>query len=196
MKIFPAGLIHPGDPDAAVRDALTLCMPTHNNCTSLSGACAVAAAVSEAVAGSDMDRVLEAGLYGAHKGAAYGRELSTASVEERMKLAIDVGKSGGNSEETMLRIGTLIGAGIAANEAVPTVFGILAATEGKAADALKMGVNIGNDTDTVATMCGAIAGAMSGADAFSNEMTETIASVNKMDLIGLAKELTEVFPGE
>ena len=60
----------------------------------------------------------------------------------------------------MLELGDVIGAGLSANEAVPCVFGILAATDADALSAIKMGVNIGNDTDTIATMVGAIVGAM------------------------------------
>ena len=94
-----------------------------------------------------------------------------------------------------LELGAVIGAGLSANEAVPCVFGILAATDADALSAIKMGVNIGNDTDTIATMVGAIAGAMHGASVFPEEMCKTVVSVNKMDIPAVAKAFTEVFYG-
>ena len=41
MKIFPVGLINPGNLDKAVEDTITICMPTHNNNVAISGAAAI-----------------------------------------------------------------------------------------------------------------------------------------------------------
>ena len=193
MKIFPAGLKNPGDPVGAVADAITLCKPTHNNIASLSAACAIAAAVSAAVTGASLPEVFDAGFYGAREGARHGAPVSVASVEKRMELAISIARKGFGWERTMLELGDVVGAGLNANEAVPCVFGILTATNAEAMSAIKMGVNIGNDTDTIATMAGAIVGAMHGASVFPEEMCRTIVSVNKMDIPAAAKAFTEVF---
>ena len=195
MKIFPAGLKNPGHPERAVQDAITLCKPTHDNAASLSAACAIAAAVSAAVTGASLPEVFDAGFYGAREGARHGKPVSVASVEKRMELAISIARKGLGWEHTMLELGDVIGAGLSANEAVPCVFGILTATDADALSAIKMGVNIGNDTDTIATMVGAIAGAMHGASVFPEEMCKTVVSVNKMDIPAAAKAFTEVFYG-
>ena len=112
-----------------------------------------------------------------------------------MELAISIARKGLGWEHTMLELGDVIGAGLSANEAVPCVVGILAATDADALSAIKMGVNIGNDTDTIATMVGAIVGAMHGASVFPEEMCKTVVSVNKMDIPAAAKAFTEVFYG-
>ena len=69
MRISPAGIMNPGNIDKAIDDAICLSMPTHNNNLSMSGACAIAAAVSEAMrADSDVYSIIQAGFYGANKG--------------------------------------------------------------------------------------------------------------------------------
>lgn len=197
MKIFPAGLIHPNDPDRAVLDAVTLCLPTHDTDASLSGAGAIAAAVSTAAGGAGLEEVLKAGLYGARKGFEEGRKVgkqtSVASVEKRIVLAIEIGKRSGSWEEHMRELSWIIGSGLAVNEAVPCVFGILAATSGDVMPAIEMGVNIGNDTDTVATMVGAIAGAMCGAEAIPAHFLQEIEGANPMDLRQLAEDIRTTF---
>ena len=193
MKIFPAGLMHPGDPAGSMRDAITLCKPTHNNTASLSAACAIAASVSVAVTGADLETVIDAGFQGAREGEKHGAPVAVASVVRRMELAVSIGRQGLGWEQTMLELGQVVGAGLSANEAVPCVFGILAATGGDAMSAIRMGVNIGNDTDTIATMVGAIVGAMSGTEAFPDGWLEEICEVNHMDLPKIAQSFTEVF---
>ena len=197
MKIFPAGLIRPADPDRAVLDAVTLCLPTHDTDASLSGAGAIAAAVSAAAGGAGLEEVLEAGIRGARKGFEEGRKVgkqtAVASVEKRIVLAVEIGRKSGSWEERMRELSWIIGSGLAVNEAVPCVFGILAATSGEVMPAIEMGVNIGNDTDTVATMAGAIAGAMCGAEAIPEHFLTEIEGANPMDLRKLAEDIRKTF---
>src|SRR2546430_14503344 len=49
MRIAPAGLAHPGDLEGAVRDAVTMCLPTHATPLAISGASAVAAGIAPAL---------------------------------------------------------------------------------------------------------------------------------------------------
>lgn len=197
MKIFPVGLINPGDREKAVEDTVTICLPTHTSNASISGASAIAAAVSEAVVGGTLEQVIEAGLYGARLGFSLGTErgvrTSVPSVEKRIILAVEIGRRGMSWEETMIELGDIVGAGIAVSEAVPCVFGILAATGGDVMSAIRMGVNIGNDTDTVASMIGAITGAMCGADSIPAHYTDIIDKVNDIDIRKLARNIVEAY---
>ena len=197
MKIFAVGLINPGDIEKAVRDTVTVCLPTHSTNASISGASAISAAVAAAVTGASLSDVLDAGLRGARLGYELGTQAgdptSVASVEKRMELAIRMGSQGKSWEEAMLELGAIIGSGIAVNEAVPCVFGILAATNADTMSGIRMGVNIGNDTDTVATMVGAIAGAMHGVDSMPERYLKTIEQVNQMDLSALADRIYEAY---
>ena len=59
---------------------------------------------------------------------------------------------------------------------------------------IKMGVNIGDDTDTIATMVGAIAGALYGVSNIPERYIEVIEKANRdIDLRGLAREIEEKF---
>lgn len=195
MKIAPAAYISNGDIDKAIKNAITICLPTHNNTTSLSGACAIAAAVSKAMNEDvTIDDIFEAGLYGAIKGEEagkkYGQALANPSVYKRMILAKELGKRyQGNLEKYMEEIHDIIGSGLSAAEAVPCVFGIIYGCNGDPMEGIYAGVNIGNDTDTIATMVGAILGTLKGSKAFSNKELKLIEEANNFNLEEIANDL-------
>lgn len=194
MKISPAGLFNPGNIEAAVKDAITICRPTHNNNLSIEGACAVAAAVSEALKkDSSIYSVVQAGL----TGAKMGRKLSEGScavlagpsVEKRIKLAVWIGMTAGSIDEATTEIADLVGSGLHISEAVPAVFGIIVAAKGNVMDAIIAAVNIGSDTDTIASMTGAILGAFHGIDAIPEKYCRLIEKVNAFDIYSMAEEV-------
>ena len=197
MKIEAVGYVNPGDWDRAVEDAITICLPTHPYDIALSGACAVAAACAEAVReGADLFSIVKAGAYGAQKGyekgGRVGARLAGPSVERRIWIAAELGMRAPDIETAMRDISDIIGTGLAAAEAVPAAFGLLVAGRGDPVEATLGGVNIGSDTDTVATIVGSIAGAHSGIGALPGHYLEVIDRVNGYDLRGLADRLAEV----
>lgn len=201
MKIFPVGLINPGNLEKAIADAATICMPTHPYDITISAAAAIAAAVARAMQpGATLDDVLSAGLTGAREGlrlgSQRGKRLAGPSMEKRIRLAIEIGQRGLGWEATMLELGDIIGSGLSAAEAIPCAFGILAANPGDAMGAIKMGVNIGSDTDTVATIVGAMAGALYGAKAIPPRFLECINSVNGFDLERIAYDIAAEYHGQ
>lgn len=194
MKIFGVGLINPGDLTKTVYDTITICMPTHPNNVALSGASAIACAVSKAMEdGATLDDVLNAGVYGAKHGYLLGSEkglrCAAPSIEKRILLAIEIGKRGLGWEKTMQELSDIIGSGLSAAESIPCVFGILAATPNDVMAAITMGVNIGNDTDTIATMAGAIAGALYGQGNIPANYLGIIDEVNHFNLNKLADDI-------
>lgn len=196
MKISPVGLVSNGNVDKAIKDAITICKPTHFNSTALAGACAVAAAVSEALnKDATVDSIIEAGLKGALEGDTYAKqndkELANPSVYKRIVLAVEIAKKcDGDMAKAMQEIEDVIGSGLSAAETVPCVFGLFKASNGDTKKAIIAGVNIGNDTDTVATIVGAIAGTLE--EYYDEDYLNTIDSVNNYDLKSLAKELDEI----
>lgn len=198
MKIFAVGLINPGNLDKAVEDTVTICMPTHPNNASIAGAAAISAAVAKAMEeNATLDDVIAAGIYGAEKGfeegSKKGHRLAVPSVAKRIKLAVEIGKKGLGWEESMIELRDIIGAGLMVVEAVPCVFGILAANPDDPFGAIKMGVNIGDDTDTVATMVGAVAGALYGTGNMPMKYLEVMDRVNHFDLEKLADDIEREF---
>lgn len=197
MKISPAGLMHPGDPTAAMEDAITICVPTHGTQLAMSGACAVACAVSEALTESaTVESVLSAALKGAidgeRLGEQRGRIAAGASVVERIKLAYQIVLGEDDKDLACRKIGKVIGSGLPTSEAVPAALGIFMAMEGNPMKCIEWGVNIGDDTDTVACIVGAISGAFAGIGEISPELFEQVQEINGLDLEGLARDMVAV----
>jgi len=200
MKIAPIALFSNGNFDKAMKDTITILKPTHFNNSSLSGACAISAAIAYCLSDYAVEEgVYEAALKGAEFGDEYGRkygsELSTPSVYKRIKLAIGIGKKYENDLlKAMEEIADIIGAGLASSEAVPAVFGILAATHLKPMEAIVAAVNMGNDTDTVASMVGAIACTYNSY--FNKEKLDIINNVNMFDLEATARKIEGIVNGK
>ncbi|SCG82878.1 putative protein yegU [Proteiniborus sp. DW1] len=197
MRISPIGLLNPGNLDAAISDAAKVTMLTHDNYLSISGACAVAAAVSRAMMDdADVYNVIRSGLYGAIEGEKLGRKIGRdaagPSVVKRMELAIEIGFGKGTPREKMVEIAERIGTGLHISEAVPSAFGIFAANNGDAMGTIIGCVNAGYDTDTLATIAGGIAGALCGADSFPEHFLPTLEEANGLDIQGLAKGIEQI----
>lgn len=200
MKIAPAGLFHPGDVEAAIKAAITICRPTHNNNLSIAGACAVAAAVSEALKdGADVFSVVQAGIYGAERGELLSRGscavLAGPSVVKRMKMAAAIGMTAGSLEEATTELADLVGSGLHISEAVPAVFGIVVAAKGDLNEAIVGAVNIGSDTDTIASMTGAVLGALTGPGELKESYLELIEAVNDFHIEQMADDIVGCLKG-
>lgn len=197
MKIFPCGLLHPGEVDRAIDDAVIACLPTHDNDIAISGAAAVAAAVSVAMTPHPtLKEVMQAGLYGAREGEKRGAEASRsiagARVLRRMELAIELVMRAHSPEEALRELSEVLGSGLQISEAVPAAFGVLLIYGGDPMESLFGGVNIGNDTDSIATVVGAITGAWHGWEVYPEHYLPLLDKANRFDLRALARELEEV----
>ncbi|MBP3891207.1 MAG: ADP-ribosylglycohydrolase family protein [Solobacterium sp.] len=196
MKIAPVSLFSNGDVDVAIKNAITVASLTHPNQIALSGSCAVAAATAQAMHDdADLFSVVQAGLYGAREGARLGlkyHENAGASVEERMKLAIYIGLTARNMDEAIDELAAKIGSSLAANEAIPAVFGLMVAAKGDTMQGIYGGVNIGDDTDTVATMVGGILGTLNGAKSLPKKNLKYLEKQNGIQLEKLAKDMDKI----
>ncbi|PYP19614.1 MAG: ADP-ribosylglycohydrolase, partial [Gemmatimonadetes bacterium] len=177
MRIAPAGLAHPGDLEGAVRDAVTMCLPTHATQLAFSGACAVAAGIARALApDADVYAVVQAAFWGARRGEEIGRRegrvVAGPSVLRRMEIAVALATYGRELMETVQEIHAHVGSGLHIAEAVPAAVGIFVAAGGDPMEAIAGGVNIGDDTDTVAIIAGSMAGALRGFAAVPKDLYE------------------------
>jgi ADP-ribosylglycohydrolase len=197
MKIFPVGLLNPGNLNQAIEDAITVSMPTHGNHLAISGACAIAAAVSEAMnVKATVYSVIQAGLYGAIQGEKRGKEVGVTvcgpSVIKRIELAIEIALKSHSIEETMQSMRDTIGCGLHISEAVPAAFGFLIAAQGDSMKSIFCGVNAGNDTDTIASIVGALGGTLNGYTSFPEGYLDLIETKNSMDLRGLSQSFEAI----
>ena len=198
MKIAPAGILNPGDIEKAIQEALIITQVTHDNALAISGAAAVAAAVSASLCDhATVDQLVAIGIYGACRGEelgkVYSREVGGPSVVERMKLAYTIVNESGTHEEKLQRLAQIIGSGLHISEAVPCAFGIIALNKQDPFNAIIDAVNVGYDTDTIATIVGSMVGALIDPDDERfTPLFRDVQSANSYDLTSLAESLANV----
>ncbi len=199
MRIAPVGCVV-GTVAEAVDGAIAVSLATHDNHLAAAAAAVVAAGVAAGVNAAApgagwADVVVEACLAAAPAAEARALELTHevagASVAARTELAVQLARGSADLAEATARIADLIGTGLKANEAVPAAVGILAAAP-DAFSAIVAAANAGDDTDTVATIVGALAGAAAGAGAFPSELAATVDAVNGFDLAATARALADL----
>lgn len=183
MKVSPVGLLARTDQKLAIRYTKDLCWPTHYNSAAVSGACAIACAVCEAQReDADLDSVFEKAVEGARIARTEleeeGMEAFGPYVDRKIRQAVELGKKVQNPEELYDLLNGVIGTGITVQESIPAVFAIIAACKGDFKNAVWCAVNAGGDTDTIASMTGAILGGYRGIEAVPQEAVERMKKVN------------------
>ena len=167
MRVTPVGIARPvEDFDGLLGAVVDASGVTHNTTLALSGASAVAAAVSAGVGGAGLDGAIQVGLSAARAGRNHGAWVAGADVAARIEAALD-GVRGLARDELVRFIRNVVGTSVATQESVPAAFAILQATqEAGAWEACLVAASLGGDSDTIAAMAGAIAGACQGVGAF------------------------------
>ncbi len=183
MRVSVVGLIHPGDVDGAIRDAIISAIPTHNTDVGLSGACAVAAAVAQAMITplDDLDTIVAAGMFGAQAGrdpGAGGNPWLGASLTRRIGMAVEIARRPEGVYERLAEIYDVIGTSLAIPESVAAAFGVLIMGEGEPHTVARLAAALSGDADTVGAIACAIAGAWRGAEAFQPEIIKQLIAAN------------------
>ncbi|WP_182353537.1 ADP-ribosylglycohydrolase family protein [Flaviflexus huanghaiensis] len=197
MRVAPAGLVHPGDVEGAVRAAAVTCRPSHFTSIGVSGAGAVAAAVAVALRDdATILDVVRAALHGAELGhsigAMEGREVAGAHIGRRIELAVRIASTSPDLDTAVRDIAQTVGTGLHAAEAVPAAIGFFVAAAGDPWLAAVAAANSGDDTDTVGCMACSIAGAYAGFDAVPADKLAQVLEANNLDLNPLAADIARV----
>ncbi len=186
MRVAPIGIVMPSDdPDALVDRVVEASRVSHNTGVAIAGAAAVAAAVS---AGIDGQPYLQAALAAARIGAERGYWIAAADVASRIHLATTLA-SPLDPEASLTAIYKVIGTSLATQESVPAAFGILAIFPDDPWKAVCAAATLGGDSDTVAAIVGAIAGAVHGVDSWPSDARATVRDVNELDLEAVVDQL-------
>ena len=146
---------------------------THNTSVALAGAAAVAAAVSAGVGGASVATAIDAGVTAARLAARRGHWVAGADVAARIRWAVGLVSDAGPDQAAEL-ISTLVGTSLATQESVPAAFAVLSVVPDDPWQACLLAASLGGDTDTIAAMAGAIAGACHGQSAFPPDAIATI----------------------
>lgn len=195
MKIAPLALLSHGDITTALEITTTIGMVSHHNQIAIAAGCAVAAATATALQDSStLNDVLSAALEGSLEGERLALRqgadhLAGSSVHRRIQHALSIAKSATNKDQGVQDIIDLIGTGILAYESVPAAFGLIQLYHDEPLEALFAAVNIGNDTDTIATIVGGILGALHGQELFPDDYLPLLDNANHYKLEEIAKRI-------
>jgi len=176
MRITPVGIAFPATPpptsnadtdnlSSLVDHTVAASLVTHNTSVALAGAAAVAAAVSAGVGGASVAGATETGIAAARLASHRGHWIAGADVAARIRWAVGLAEDAAPDQAAEL-IGTLVGTSLATQESVPAAFAVLSAIPDDPWRACLLAASLGGDTDTIAAMAGAIAGACHGQSAF------------------------------
>jgi ADP-ribosylglycohydrolase len=192
MRITPVGVATRCDDLGVLVDRVVAASRvTHNTGVALAGAAAVAAAVSAGVAGASVPEATSVAVAAAGQAAGRGYWVAAADVAARISWA--TGLTAGLAPQAAIdAVYTLVGTSLASQESVPAVFAILAAAPDDPWLACRMAASAGGDTDSIAAMAGAVAGACHGVTAIPAPARATVREVNGLRLDEVAAGLLGV----
>lgn len=192
MRIAPVGVAVPigvpGGTDRLADSVAAVSRVTHGTDVALAGAVAIAAAVSTGVGGGDVDAALSAAVAAAPLGAARGHRTAAPDLATLLLAAVELGTRAGPAV-VLDAVVAGIGTGVATTESVPAALAVLAAIPGDPWLACRTAASLGGDSDTIAALVGAVAGACHGTARFPAAARATVEGVNDLDLAGLAAGL-------
>lgn len=211
MRAAPCGLVHPGDPEAAVRLTWLTGRVTHDTQVAAAAAGAIAAGVAVALRpGCGWQEVAEACVLGAALGNGLGvregRTVALPRVSDRIELAVDEARAARDLDaavvrsgldplgEALERIEAAVGTSMLAFESVPAAVGAFAAAGGDPIATVRAAVRLGGDTDTIAAMAGALAGALHGFAAQEPDRRALLEAVTPATLLARAPALAALAP--
>jgi ADP-ribosylglycohydrolase len=108
---------------------------------------------------------IDAGVGAARLAARRGHWVAGADIAARIRRAVGLVRGAG-PDQAAERICSLVGTSLATQESVPAAFAVLSAVPDDPWQACLLAASLGGDTDTIAAMAGAIAGACHGQSAF------------------------------
>ncbi|MGW4791945.1 ADP-ribosylglycohydrolase family protein [Nonomuraea sp. NPDC004297] len=196
MYVAPVGIVNAADPDAAYAEAIEL-TGAHQSSYGREAAGVMAAAVAEAMRpGASADSVVAACLRLAKDG-------TRAAIEAVCETAAGLGHWEGSFEALRAAVrpfdtvaDTYRDQGLGARrpsrvhsiEELPLALGFLVIAKGDFRDTVLGGVNYGRDADSIASMGGAVAGALGGLSSVPAEWVREVSEASRTDLVapGLA----------
>jgi ADP-ribosylglycohydrolase len=200
MYMAPVGIVNAGDPAGAYREAIDLA-GAHQSSYGREAAGVMAAAVAAAFRpGATVDDVVAACLELARDGT---REAIRAVTEAARgvsgwEAAIPVLRGAVRPFDTVGEtyrepdVDARRPSRRASIEELPVALGFLVATGGSYVDAVLGGVNYGRDSDSIAQMAGAIAGALHGEAAVPRRWVDEVSRASRRDLRAVAAGLAAV----
>ncbi|CCV07951.1 putative (phospho)hydrolase [Mesorhizobium metallidurans STM 2683] len=189
MRIAPVGIMMPLEPlDALVAKVAETCRATHNTSIAIASAAAVAAAVSNGVAGGDWHAALDHAVMAARRGAALGHWVTGGDIAARIDWARGLVR-GRTVADGIRLITDLVGTGVASQESIPAAFAVLEIAGGDPWQAAIISANLGGDTDTIGAIAAGMAGACTGFSRLPQQHIARLKGLNVERVHALATDL-------
>lgn len=194
MRVSPAGWANPGKIEKSVELACAVILPTHPTDVALSAAGGQAAAIAEALTpNASVNSIVEAMFKGAQIGEEIGNKVGRIVAQRyplpSLEIALNLAEKAQDPFESASLIRKTIGSHLHASETLATVLGIFYAAKGDFDSSIFAAVNNGGDTDTIASITGALCGAFKGISSVPANMINTVKGVNRIDFETLATEM-------
>ncbi|AKL65740.1 ADP-ribosylglycohydrolase family protein [Streptomyces goshikiensis] len=200
MYMAPVGIVNAGNPEGAYAEALDIA-GAHQSSYGREAAGVFAAAVAAAcapgaTAGSVVETALALAKDGTREAIAAVREvaLGQRDVESALaplRAAVAPYDSVG-ADYRKPSLGARRPSRLHSIEELPVALGMLLVADGAYEAAVLGAVNYGRDCDSIATMAGAIAGALGGEGAVPAAWAKQVAEASRLDLHAPAAALTAV----
>ena len=184
MRIAPVGIICPStDIDRLVNKVIEVSMLTHNTSSALGAAAAVAGIISGSIDSLAPTDAVALGIEAAERAAMHGFQ-DGGDIVARIKRAVVIASSG-DDEQLRKEIGTSVNA----TQSVPCAIGLFVMYQSNPWEGCCIAASIGDDTDTIAAIAGAMLGASCGPDGFPGNAINTVETINSLNLRGVAQDL-------
>lgn len=192
MRVAPIGIVNSPDLESAAEECYMSCLPTHGVNIAIAGACAVCCGVAAALMAKSLEGIVDGAIYGARYGERLGIQWAGTLVSSRTELALRIVAESSSVAEAEDRLYTTCGVGMDPTELVPTAIGLCLLHDCDPKRSIVAAANMGGDTDTLASMAGAISGAYRGIAAFPEEWIDIVEEVNDLDFAELTAILVAV----
>lgn len=177
------------DRDRLAEQVVASCAVSHFTRAAISSAMAMAFALAEALdERATIDSIAAAAREGAVRGREHGDWSWTAPIERRVDHVLGWARSK-TTEELLALLYEVVGVDMFGDQLVPDAIALAAAADGDPNRAMVLAANLGGDSDTLASMTGALCGAWRGVDAVSPSWLAQVEAVNGLDLAGLSEGL-------
>jgi ADP-ribosylglycohydrolase len=191
MRVAPVGVLYsPNRLDELVRGAYESSIPTHGGQPAICAAAAVAGAISAALEGMPATEVLDLAMQAARKAEAFtpsSRDKATPTI------AVSIRKM----HEDLCMHDTLLASDLAEKyfpnkpaTKVPLAINLALITE-SAEKTILIAANVGGDSDSVASIGAAIAGALRP-DTVNEAWFDVVQTENEDDLVEIAEALAKL----
>ncbi|MCG9580226.1 ADP-ribosylglycohydrolase family protein [Vibrio tubiashii] len=189
MRVSPMGCLMPtASLDDFINEVALASSPTHKSDVAISGAVAIAWAISKAIEGTTWSSIKD--QLPAIAIAAQTKNITTfsASMGARIELALNIASEPSGIEERMEKIYNLVGAGVSTIESVPAAIAMVELAQTDPNRCAILCANLGGDTDTIGAMATAICGALHGIQAIDPMLRKQLDDKNRLDFEEYARK--------